>query len=233
MTFLVIKHIDIEGPGSLGDFLRQKDIRWDTVELGNGGHLPKSPKGYDAVVALGGPMNVYEEDKYPFLAEEDVFIKECLRLKIPYLGLCLGSQLLAKAAGAKVVRSPVKEIGWYYINLTDEGKEDLLFKGFLPSVPVFHWHSDMFNIPQEGVLLATASGCPHQALKVGVNAYGLQFHIEITGSNIEEWHDKYATADLLSMGVQSMLAGYILHKDAFQAQAKRLYENFLVIVNKK
>ena len=128
MTFLVIKHIDIEGPGSLGDFLRQKDIRWDTVELGSGGHLPKSPKGYDAIVALGGPMNVYEEDKYPFLAEEDVFIKECLRLKIPYLGLCLGSQLLAKAVGAKVVRSPVKEIGWYYIKLTDEGKKTLFLK---------------------------------------------------------------------------------------------------------
>lgn len=227
MIFLIIKHIDIEGPGTLGEFLRQKGIPWDTVELGSGERLPPSPKGYDAVVVLGGPMNVYEENRYPFLAEEDRFIKECLCLKIPYLGVCLGSQLLAKAAGARVVRSPAKEIGWYHINLTDKGKDDPVLKDFLPTAPVFHWHSDMFEVPEEAFLLAAASGCPHQALRVGANAFGLQFHIEVTDKDIKEWYNRYAAADPVAAGLQPLLAGYRLNKNAFQAQAEKIYENFL------
>ncbi len=227
---LIIKHIDIEGPGTFGEFLRKKGIHWDTVELANGGRLPSSPKGYRAVVVLGGPMNVYEENKYPFLAEEDRFIKECLSLNIPYLGICLGSQLLAKAAGANVVRSPVKEIGWYHINLTDKGKEDPVLKDLLPEAPVFHWHSDMFEIPPEGDLLATASGCPHQAFKVGANAYGLQFHIEITDKDIKEWYNKYAAVDPVATGLAPLISGYTLNKSIIHSQAKRIYENFFRIV---
>ncbi|MFA5089995.1 MAG: type 1 glutamine amidotransferase [Candidatus Omnitrophota bacterium] len=230
MKFLIIKHIDIEGPGTLGDFLYQQGIHWDTLELGSGERLPQSPEGYDAVVALGGPMNVYEEDQYQFLSEEDHFIRECLHLGMPYLGFCLGSQLLAKAAGAKVVRSPVKEVGWYQVNLTDKGKSDHLFKESLSSMPVFHWHSDMFNVPQNGALLATGSGCPHQAFKVGSNAYGLQFHIEITNKNIEEWHNEYAASDSAGINLREMLDGYVLHKGLFHSQAEKIYQNFLSIV---
>ena len=229
MAFLIVKHIDIEGPGTLGDFLQKKNIRWDVVELGRGERLPQSPKDYAAVVILGGPMNVYEEDKYPFLAEENSFIKECLRQEIPCLGICLGSQLLAKAAGAKVVRSPVKEIGWYQIHLTEMGKKDPMFQNCRSPLPVFHWHGDMFNIPQEGVLLATASGCPHQAFKVGTHAYGLQFHVEVTGPNTKEWHDEYGDKDLSSLGgsIYSMLQGYETRLDLYSAQALKIYENFL------
>jgi len=186
---LVVKHIDIEGPGTLGDFLKSQGEPFQTIELGAGDPMPASPGAFKAVVVLGGPMNVDEEDRYPFLKPENDFIREVLKAEIPFLGICLGSQLLAKAAGAKVVKSPVKEIGWYQVQICEVGKRDRLFDGFCEEVPVYHWHGDMFQIPPNGQLLASARGCPHQALKVGKNAYGLQFHIEITDKSIKEWCD--------------------------------------------
>lgn len=233
MKFLILKHIDIEGPGTFGDFLKRKQIPWDTVELDKGGRLPEGPAGYGAVVVLGGPMNVYEEDKYPFLRQEDLFIKECLNLKIPYFGFCLGAQLLAKAAGARVVSSPAREVGWYKVALTGRGAADPLFKDHPGSFPVFQWHSDMFNIPQAGVLLATGSACPHQAFRIGENAYGLQFHIEITGQDIAAWCQAYACSDPLSAesGLESMFEGYALNREALRLQSETVYANFLSIVS--
>jgi len=232
---LIIKHIDIEGPGTLGDFLRSKGEPFCIIELGAGERLPVDLTAYKAVVVLGGPMNVDEEDKFPFLKPENDFIQKVLKAGIPYLGICLGSQLLAKAAGARVVRSPVKEIGWYQVQLTDEGKNDPLFRGFQEKDPIYHWHGDMFQIPSNGRLLASASGCPHQALKVGENAYGLQFHVEVTDKSIKEWCDEYCENDLpgRSDHSQSMMEDYWKVKPAFDAQAQRLYQNFLEIVNVK
>ena len=153
---LIIKHIDIEGPGTLGDFLKSQGEPFETIELGAGEPLPVSPSIFKAVIVLGGPMNVDEEDRFKFLKPENEFIKNVLKAEIPYLGICLGSQLLAKAAGAKVIKSPVKEIGWYQIELTADGKKDPLFNGFRVSDPIYHWHGEMFQIPSTGSLLAQA-----------------------------------------------------------------------------
>lgn len=228
---LIVKHIDIEGPGTLGDFLDEKRIPYRTIDLGAGESLPKDLSNIDAVVVLGGPMNVDEEDKYPFLQQENIFIQDVLRQETPFLGICLGSQLLAKAAGARVSRSPVKEIGWYKIQLTKEGQQDPLFQGFQENEPIYHWHGDMFQIPSNGTLLATAQGCPHQALKVGVNAYGLQFHVEVTDKSIQEWCEEYCQNDLPGRPehAQSMINDYGRCQKQFIAQANRLYENFLSI----
>jgi GMP synthase-like glutamine amidotransferase len=178
-------------------------------------------------------MNVDEENIYPFLKPENDFIQKVLKARIPYLGICLGSQLLAKAAGAKVVKSPVKEIGWYHIQKCQLADSDRLFNGFCEEVPVFHWHGDMFEIPSNGLLLARAQGCPHQALKVGDNAYGLQFHVEITDKSIKEWCDEYCANDLAGRldHAKSMMEDYWKHKKAFDAQAENLYQNFLRIMN--
>ncbi|MDE1921510.1 MAG: type 1 glutamine amidotransferase [Candidatus Omnitrophica bacterium] len=230
---LIIKHIDIEGPGTLGDFLKAQGEHFITVELGAGEKLPYDPQGYKAVVVLGGPMNVDEEDKYPFLKPENEFIQKVLKTQVPYLGICLGSQLLAKAAGARVVKSPVKEIGWYRIQLTPEGEKDPLFKGFRIQDPIYHWHGDMFQVPAGGRLLATADGCPHQALAVGTNAYGLQFHVEVTEASIRQWSEEYCHTDLLGRRTvaKCMLEDYWKYKKAFDAQAQMLYQNFLNIAN--
>jgi GMP synthase (glutamine-hydrolysing) len=230
---LIVKHIDIEGPGNLGDFLDQKKILYKIIDLGQGDQLPQDLSALKAVVVLGGPMNVDEEHLYPFLNPEIKFIQDVLHKQIPFLGICLGSQLLAKAAGARVIQSPVKEIGWYQIKLTEEGKKDPLFKGFQEEEPIYHWHGDMFEIPVNGKLLATASGCPHQALKIGEKAYGLQFHVEVTDKSIKEWSEEYCQNDLPGrpQHAQSMINDYWRYEKVFLAQANRIYENFLSIIN--
>lgn len=230
---LIIKHIDIEGPGTLGDFLRSHGEPFKTIDLGAGHPLPVSPSAFNAVVVLGGPMNVYEEDRYPFLKPENEFIRKVLDENVPFLGICLGSQLLAKAAGALVVKSPLKEIGWYNIQLTDEGKKDPFFSGLQCQDPVYQWHGDMFEIPAGGQLLATASGCPHQAFRAGKKAYGLQFHIEVTDRSIREWCDEYSVTDLpgRSEHARSMMDDYWKLKASFDAQALKIYKNFLNISN--
>jgi len=232
---LIIKHIDIEGPGTLGDFLKSQGEPFCIVELGAGEPIPPDPSAFKAVVVLGGPMNVDEEDRYTFLKPENDFIQKILKAEIPYLGICLGSQLLAKAAGARVVRSPVKEIGWYHIQLTEEGKKDRLFNGFRENDPIYQWHGDMFQVPLNGHLLAKAEGCPHQALKVGKNAYGLQFHIEVTDLSIKEWCDEYITTDLPGRldHAKVMMANYWKYKQGFDSQAKKLYQNFLKIIDNR
>jgi len=230
---LIIKHIDIEGPGTLGDFLEEQGEPFRIVELGDGENLPESPAIFKAVIVLGGPMNVDEEDRFLFLKPENEFIQKVLKERIPYLGICLGAQLLAKAAGARVVRSPAKEIGWYQIRLTEQGKKDLLFKGFREEYPIYHWHGDMFQIPSNGELLATNGNCPHQALKVASNAYGLQFHVEITDRSIKEWCDEYIANDLPGRldHAHSMMEDYWKYKQVFDVQAQQIYLNFLEICN--
>ncbi|MBL8013347.1 MAG: type 1 glutamine amidotransferase [Candidatus Omnitrophica bacterium] len=229
---LIIKHIDIEGPGTFGDYLIQKGESYRIIELGAGQKLPHTLEGIQAVVVLGGPMNVYEEDKYPFLKDENIFIQHVLEKQIPFFGICLGSQLLAKAAGAKVVRSPVKEIGWYKVALTSEGQKDPLFSRFNQNEDIYHWHGDMFEIPSNGVLLASGDGCPHQAFRVGKNAYGFQFHMEVTDKSIKEWCDEYSATDLPGRKEHcaAMLDGYKHREMQFKKQAYNLYDNFLSIV---
>ncbi len=192
---LMLKHINIEGGGTIEDYLISNKWEIDRRELQNGDAVP--PKlDYDAIIILGGPMNVYEEDKYPFLKDEDKLIKEAIKKEIPTLGICLGAQLIAKASGAKVTKNIVrqahqKEIGWYKVKLTDTGKKDTMFKGLGESFDVFQWHGDTFEIPEKGSLLATAELCTNQALRVGKNIYGLQFHLEVTEDMIYEWIDTY------------------------------------------
>ena len=226
-----IKHIDIEGPGTFGDFLKRKDIPFKIIDLGAKEKLPKLTKDVAAIVVLGGPMNVYEEDKYSFLKDEDRFIKDIIAKKIPFMGICLGSQLLSKAAGSTVTKSPVKEVGFFDVELTKDGKVDPLFKGLENKINIYHWHGDMFNIPSGGKLLATANGCPHQAFKVGPYAYGLQFHVEITDVSINEWATEYIKDHAeLKTKMEKMMMDYYAKRKEFNSTAEQIYTNFLKII---
>jgi len=190
MNVLVIKHVEIEGPGLIEYCLRQEKIPYRIVNLETGARLPKI-NDLSHIIILGGPMNVYEEDRYPFLRDEDLFIKEAIQRGKAILGICLGAQLIAKALGAKVFKAPVKEIGWYDVSLTDEGTKDPLFSSLPKKFSVFQWHEDTFEIPKSGKLIATSSSVPHQAFRYGENAYGLQFHLEVTREMIQEWMKTY------------------------------------------
>jgi GMP synthase (glutamine-hydrolysing) len=202
MNVLIIKHVDIEGPGLIGLCLKQRAIPYQVLCLGTGDLLPKVDD-FTHIVILGGPMNVYEEDRYPFLKSEDLFIKEAIQRGKHILGICLGAQLIAKSLGAKVTKSPVKEIGWCEVSLTEEGSKDLLFAALPKAFPVFQWHEDTFEIPKWGKRLVTSTAVPNQAFRYGDNAYGLQFHLEVTMGMIQEWTDEYGE------GTPSLRAGIL------------------------
>jgi GMP synthase-like glutamine amidotransferase len=136
-------------------------------------------------------MNVYEEDRYPFLIDEDLFIKEAIQRGKTVLGICLGAQLIAKALGAKVFKAPVKEIGWYDVSLTEEGFKDALFSSLPKYFSVFQWHEDTFGVPKAGKLIATSTSVIHQAFRYGENVYGLQFHLEVKKKMIQAWMETY------------------------------------------
>ncbi len=232
---LFIKHINIEGPETLGVFFQEKGLDMQTIELSDGERLPEDLTGIQAVVSLGGPMNVYEEEKYPFLKKEDVFLKQVVSREIPFLGLCLGSQLLAKACGAKVEKSPQKEVGFLPVQLTELGQKDPLFSGINTTIDAFQWHEDMFQIPEGAQLLASSPACPHQAFKVGPYAYGLQFHVEITDKSIRDWSEAYFPKedDVLKRKKEAMLKDYAQRKGIFDQVANQIYLNFLEMVNKR
>ena len=228
---LFIKHIDIEGPETLGSFFAARGYELRTVNLHNGEALPVSLDGIDAIIPLGGPMNVYEEDKYPFLKAEDVFLKKALARQLPVLGICLGAQLLAKASGGKVVRSPEREIGWFTVDFTPEGRGDVLLNGLSDPLEVYQWHGDMCVPSKDSVLLASSPKCPVQAFRYGTKAYGLQFHAEITDKSIRDWTAGFK--DVKVAGRESMLTRYDQVKSAFHANGQKICENFLKVMTEK
>lgn len=190
MNILIIKHIDIEGPGLIEYCLNQKKIPYRILNLEGNARLPKIDD-LSHIILLGGPMNVYEEDRYPFLKDEDLFIKEAIQRGKVILGICLGAQLIAKALGAKIFKAPLKEIGWYDVSLTGIGSSDPIFSKLPNTFPVFQWHEDTFEIPHAGKLIATSPSVPNQAFRYGENTYGLQFHLEVTEEMIKEWMKTY------------------------------------------
>jgi GMP synthase (glutamine-hydrolysing) len=190
MNVLIVKHADFEGPGSIELQLKEEKVPYQILNLERGNHFPKLDD-LTHIILLGGPMNVYEEDQYPFLRQEDLFIKEAIQRGKRILGICLGAQLIAKALRAKVYKAPVKEIGWYDLSLTEEGRGDPLFSLFPGIFSAFQWHGDTFDLPNAAKLIATSVPIPNQAFRYGENAYGLQFHQEVTEGMIELWMKEY------------------------------------------
>lgn len=184
---LVIQHVAHEGLGIIGPALFRAGIEVEFLKIYDNAVIPRTIDGYSALIVLGGPMGVYETDVYPFIEKEVRLISSALRMRLPILGVCLGAQLLAKAAGAKVYKGSAKEIGWYDVELTEEGSDDMLFLGMPYRFNVFQWHGDTFDVPRGGVRLASSGLFPNQVIKVGANAYGFQFHLEVTEEMVKEW----------------------------------------------
>lgn len=220
-SVLVIKHVEQEGPGMLGTFLQDTGWGMQTVELWRSEQLPESLGDVAAVMVLGGPMNVYEEKAYPFLKDEDRLIKQVLKEEIPFLGVCLGAQLLAKACGARVMKASQKEIGWYNVDLTAEGSRDRLFRGVVSPLSVFQWHEDTFDLPEEGKLLCRSDIVPNQAFRVGPCAYGLQFHIEVSHEMVETWMHGEVSVDS-----EAILKQGLALRQTIDAQATTIFYNF-------
>ncbi|MFA5089087.1 MAG: type 1 glutamine amidotransferase [Candidatus Omnitrophota bacterium] len=230
---IIIKHIDIEGPGTAQAFWERAAVPMEIVELHKGRHLPTDISQAEGVIVLGGPMNVYQEKEFPFLKEENDFLIKAIKQNVPLLGICLGAQLIAKASGAKVRKSPVQETGWREVFLTDEGRGDEIFCGLDSPWPVFQWHEDTFDVPRGGSLLATGKECAHQAFKVGACAYGFQFHIEITEGDIRRWCSAYLKEEEGEEKCRAMVLDYSRQEERYHQQANQLYRNFSRIISSR
>ncbi|MFI5352865.1 MAG: type 1 glutamine amidotransferase [Candidatus Binatales bacterium] len=174
----VMQHHPVENLGRIAEALAASALAWQYVRSFAGQPVPEDMKGAGGLIVMGGPMGVYDQDRYPFLRDELRLIEAALRDGRPVLGVCLGSQLLAAALGAKVVRGPAKEIGWYPVNLLADARDDRLFGGAPDSFTALHWHGDVFDLPARAVALASSEKTPLQAYRYGENVYGLLFHIE-------------------------------------------------------
>lgn len=228
----MIKHIGIEGPGIIAEFFQNTAWQIETIELDKGEELPEVLFQIEALIILGGPMNVYEEDKFPFLKTEDTFIKKAIKKEVPILGICLGAQLLAKACGAEIRKAERGEIGWYKVILTEQGRQDALFQNINNGLDVLQWHYDAFQLPEEGKLLATSDLCKNQAFRFGKNAYGLQFHIEVTPNMVESWIKEYLDSNDPAKIIDSknLLIDTYKKEQQFIRQANNVLFNFSQII---
>jgi GMP synthase (glutamine-hydrolysing) len=177
---LVIQHIECETAGTIADALGAKGTSLRIVSVYKGEPIPKELGAAGGLVVMGGPMGVYEADRYPFLSEEIRLIERAVKAEKPVLGVCLGSQLLAKALGASVTKGTRKEIGWYPVSLADDAAKDPLWAGLQRSFTAYHWHGDVFELPAGAEWLASSALTPCQAFRYGKGAYGLLFHMEVT-----------------------------------------------------
>ncbi|MFQ5848594.1 MAG: type 1 glutamine amidotransferase [Candidatus Methylomirabilales bacterium] len=232
MTILVIKHVDCEGLGVWKEFCRDEGIAIEVVALHRGDPLPP-PHQYQGVISLGGPMNVYEEGAYPFLKMEDRFIRQALCEDVPFLGICLGGQLLAKAVGGLVMRNDGKEIGWHPITLDQMAQRDPLLAGLPERFTVFQWHGDSFHPPIGAVQLASSQACRNQAFRFGGIAYAFQFHLEVTPLMIGEWSGEYgaelaAVRDLVNPA--QMLGETPAQCEKLRPLSRQVFNNFRCLI---
>ena len=202
---------------------RKNNISFQTVNLFETDHVLPPLDSASALVVMGGPMNVYEEDKFHFLKEEDLYIKEVVKKKVPFLGICLGSQLLAKALGAEVYKAKQEEIGWQTVDMTNQSAKDNIFSCLnSKKLKVLQWHGDTFDLPKGAVHLASSPTVPNQAYAVDGRFYGLQFHVEVDRPMLEEWFKD-------RKDLKEILSEYESHKPELSRITDRLYRSFFVL----
>jgi GMP synthase-like glutamine amidotransferase len=184
-TLLVLQHIACEPPAAYEDELRAWGASLHRVLLDEGDPLPDW-RDYAGIIAMGGPMGAYEDERFPWLAGEKRLIAEAVHAGFPYWGVCLGSQLLAAALGADVFPGPAPEVGVLDVQRTREGAEDPVFARCPDAFPALQWHGDTFALPPGAVRLASSPAYEQQAF-VFSRAYAVQFHIEIDAALTAEW----------------------------------------------
>jgi len=190
MRVLAIVHQLDAGPGVFADAIRARGVELDSWLRAEADAPPREPSDYDAVFIFGGAMHADHEDQHPWLAEEKALLSDLLERRVPMLGVCLGAQLIAEAAGVPAQRASQPEIGWYEVELTADGADDPLVGPLAPRFEAFEWHSYEFPLPPGAAPLARSASCL-QAYRVGESVWGIQFHAEVTREDAEAWIDDY------------------------------------------
>jgi GMP synthase (glutamine-hydrolysing) len=192
LRVLGIIHQDDAGPGVFTDAIRDAGARLDSWLLPRAREAPGDPLGYDAVLTFGGAMHPDQQDRHPWIAAETALLSDLISREIPVLGVCLGAELLAEAAGGTARRAAMPEIGWYEIETTDEAARDPLLASLAPGFEALEWHSYEISLPTGAVALAR-SARSLQAYRVGRCAWGIQFHAEVTSRDFDAWLDDFGS----------------------------------------
>lgn len=180
-----------------------------------------------ALIVLGGAMGANDDDRHPFLGDLKNLIRSVVAARIPYLGICLGGQLLAAALGAQVVSRRWEELGTLQVALTVAGRADRLFNGIAEEFSNFQWHHDSFDIPAGGVVLAASAACPHQAFRMGESAWGVQFHPEVTAEIIRGW---CAWDRSTQEKMEELSAAFSAEEERYRITARQLLDNFISVM---
>ncbi len=191
MKILILQHISIETPGYIKDLMIKDNLELTTIELDEGEKIPDDLSKFDAMFCMGGPMDTWMEDKYPWLIDEKQKIEEfVISMKKPFLGFCLGCQLLGEVVGGEVVKSKIPEIGILDINMKIDKKKDKLFSSFPDKLKALQWHSyevEGLENNKDVTLLGSSPSTKYQIFKYQDHAYGIQFHVEIKNDTVHEW----------------------------------------------
>lgn len=181
-----LTHVPFEDAASIEIWAEDRGFPLRYTRLYENEPLPP-PESFDLLTVMGGLMNVYEHDRYPWLVEEKQFLQKVIDAGKKVLGICLGAQLLADVLGGKVTKNPYKEIGWHDVSLTDQADQSPVISSVLPQrLTVFQWHGDTFQIPSGAIHLAENQACSNQAFQYGAHVLALQFHLEYTRESIEK-----------------------------------------------
>lgn len=229
MTVLIVKNCAREGAGTLGEILRSNSIEQEIVEIERAEEIP-DPTGYEALIVMGGPASANDTTKA--MQQEIAAIEQAARADMPYLGICLGMQALVKACGGRVIRNPIKEVGWknlqgkgFSLELTPAGKKDPIFEGLETTLPIFHLHGETVELTDDMQLLATGKHCRNQVVKVGNNAYGFQGHLELTAAMLDTWLAE--DDDLKQLSAEEVKRDHSAVREEYENNSKKVFTNFL------
>jgi len=238
-NIIILQHIAIETPGYILDLMHEDNFNLTTIELDQGEKIPSNLNQFDGMFCMGGPMDTWMEDEYPWLIDEKKKIKEfVLNLQKPYLGFCLGCQLLGEVLGGNVVKSKPPEIGILDIAMNNAYSKDHLFSQFSSNIKALQWHSyEVQNLESNNnvTLLGSSPTTKYQIFKYKNHAYGIQFHIEIKDNTVSQWAcvPEYETALEDSLGKGALIKFDQIAKENMSSMnfnAETLYNNFKKIL---